>query len=116
MSMIKCPECGKEISDKTKKCLNCGCPIKKNLSKKTIEIIVIVILLFAAIGGVTYKVISDKQEKERQEEIERELAAKERIKKEYKENVSSIITKIYDGAAEAESVGDLTYDVWYNSN
>ena len=30
MSMIKCPECGKEISDKTKKCLNCGCPIKKN--------------------------------------------------------------------------------------
>lgn len=27
MAMIKCPECGKEISDKAEKCPNCGCPI-----------------------------------------------------------------------------------------
>lgn len=26
MSMIKCPECGKEISDKANSCPNCGCP------------------------------------------------------------------------------------------
>lgn len=26
MSMINCPECGKEISDKAEKCPNCGCP------------------------------------------------------------------------------------------
>ena len=29
MALIKCPECGKEISDKAKTCPNCGCPIKK---------------------------------------------------------------------------------------
>lgn len=24
MAMIKCPECGREISDKAEKCINCG--------------------------------------------------------------------------------------------
>lgn len=28
MSLIKCPECGKEISDKSEICINCGYPIK----------------------------------------------------------------------------------------
>lgn len=27
MALIKCPECGKEISDKAAACPNCGCPI-----------------------------------------------------------------------------------------
>ena len=27
MALIKCEECGKEISDKAKVCVNCGCPI-----------------------------------------------------------------------------------------
>ena len=25
--LVKCSECGKEISDKSKQCINCGCPI-----------------------------------------------------------------------------------------
>lgn len=29
MSLIKCTECGKEISDKATSCPNCGCPIEK---------------------------------------------------------------------------------------
>lgn len=28
MALIKCPECGKEVSDKAEKCLNCSYPIK----------------------------------------------------------------------------------------
>lgn len=27
MAMIKCDECGKDVSDKAKTCPNCGCPI-----------------------------------------------------------------------------------------
>lgn len=27
MALIKCPECGKEISDKAAACPNCGCPV-----------------------------------------------------------------------------------------
>lgn len=28
MSLIKCPECGKEISDKSKQCIHCGFPMQ----------------------------------------------------------------------------------------
>lgn len=30
MSLIKCSECGKEISNKARGCLNCGCPVEHN--------------------------------------------------------------------------------------
>lgn len=29
MALIKCPECGKEISDKAEMCINCGFPLKQ---------------------------------------------------------------------------------------
>lgn len=29
MALIKCSECGKEISDTASKCIHCGCPIEK---------------------------------------------------------------------------------------
>ena len=32
MALIKCSECGKEISDKADKCPNCGCPVNENVS------------------------------------------------------------------------------------
>lgn len=34
MGLIKCPECGKEISDKAEICVNCGFPIKNRLKEK----------------------------------------------------------------------------------
>ncbi len=37
MALIKCQECGKEISDKANACMNCGCPIEKE--KKKVRII-----------------------------------------------------------------------------
>lgn len=70
MALIKCPECGKEISDKAGKCPNCGFPldnvynkadqpmpstINNNvpLSKTKILIIsAIVILIIASIGVI----------------------------------------------------------------
>ena len=43
MAIIKCPECGKEISNMAKNCPNCGCPIKmeeiKNLNLPGIDFI-----------------------------------------------------------------------------
>lgn len=37
MALIKCSECGKEISDKAKTCIYCGCPIEKETSKEIKE-------------------------------------------------------------------------------
>lgn len=38
MSLIKCPECGKEISDKSTTCINCGFPIGENLEKTDLAV------------------------------------------------------------------------------
>ena len=31
MALIKCPECGKEISDKAANCIHCGCPLHEGI-------------------------------------------------------------------------------------
>lgn len=57
MALIKCPECGKEISDKTSSCPNCGYPIKKKITfthKKIIVPIVIVALAVIVIFIVSF--------------------------------------------------------------
>lgn len=33
MALIKCPECGKEVSDQAESCPNCGCPIFRKVNK-----------------------------------------------------------------------------------
>lgn len=40
MSMINCPECGKEISDQAEKCINCGYPIQNFIKRKEKEIFI----------------------------------------------------------------------------
>lgn len=37
MALIKCPECGKEISDKSLSCPNCGCPASGFLKQNEVE-------------------------------------------------------------------------------
>ena len=37
MALIKCPECGSEVSDKAVACPRCGCPIKAEVGPTTIE-------------------------------------------------------------------------------
>ena len=38
MALIKCPECGKEISDKAKTCINCCCHIEEISTVGTVRI------------------------------------------------------------------------------
>lgn len=56
MALIKCRECGKEISDQAKKCLNCGAPtkIKPNLSKP-ILILFSVLIILIVISNIIFK-------------------------------------------------------------
>lgn len=58
MSLIKCPECGKEISSTTKKCPYCG--FKEKPSKKSIIIVVsILLLLIAIVGSIIFILINN---------------------------------------------------------
>lgn len=34
MALVKCPECGRQVSDKATACPNCGCPIESNIKKE----------------------------------------------------------------------------------
>ncbi len=57
MALIKCSECGKEISDKAKMCNNCGVPIRgikknKHVNGKHCIMLVIVIFIVAIVGYI----------------------------------------------------------------
>ena len=39
MALIKCPECGKEVSDQSDACIYCGYPIKINNQKTLVELV-----------------------------------------------------------------------------
>jgi hypothetical protein len=34
MALIKCPDCKADVSDKSDKCVHCGCPIKTKKEKR----------------------------------------------------------------------------------
>ena len=38
MALIKCPECGKEVSDRAPSCVNCGCPIQSQKAESEVVI------------------------------------------------------------------------------
>lgn len=37
MALIKCPECGTEVSDRALQCIKCGCPLNNVLSNALIS-------------------------------------------------------------------------------
>lgn len=38
MALIKCPECGKDVSDKAIACPNCGCPLSEMVTSGVVRI------------------------------------------------------------------------------
>lgn len=38
MALIRCPECGKQVSDKASSCPNCGCPLREPISASNMSI------------------------------------------------------------------------------
>lgn len=134
MALIKCPECEKEISDKSGKCPECGYPIqpeeikedigteqetktgdesKDKRSGKTKKIIAAVAGVAIVIAIITGVVISNKnakireQQKAEQDEI---IAYNEHV-----DNLNSLYKNAFDGASNAEPVCVLTANVWGNS-
>lgn len=74
MALIKCPECGKEISDKATSCPNCGCPINAETLKSN--------------------TIQDQKEKEKAEEPYRQMARERKKPLSRKSKIVMIATPI----------------------
>ncbi len=91
MALIKCPECGKEISDKAKRCPNCACSLKKN---KKVIIIVFSIIMLLVIGLIIFYIYSQNT---------------------YNKNVSLLSASMLSSSTNCESLANLTSKVWYNT-
>ena len=148
MSLINCPECGEQISEKATECVhcgaslieepiieknclecgtmlsdtdtscpNCGCPIESieseeepqkveltnvrlsiNKKKRNIILVVIAVLVVGCVAGF---VIKQKRA--------------ERISATYHEKLSNAVYTMFEGAAKAESAGNLIHSVWSNA-
>jgi len=74
MSLIKCPECGKDVSSLAEKCIHCGYPLQRQIKYKS------------------YKAMKKKKE-ERKKKLEKEAMEK-------KEKSRSIVRCPYCGSVD----------------
>ncbi len=109
MAIIKCPECDKEISDQSRKCIHCGYPLKRkksngNSSKITIIIIAVLLVLFAIIVG--FLVIFFTRDKYIETSIEKEVQLEmlDVVGIDYKEAISLLENEGYNHISVKEGV------------
>lgn len=127
--IILCEDCGTEIPKGASDCPNCGCPVekeekevpqkvevtavsipKKRLMKVFAVLIVVAIVVFAGV-----KIYHQKQQEElqkQQEELERQ---KSEMLAKYQANYNLAVISMISGAGDAEEIGNLTKQVWYNT-
>lgn len=74
MALIKCPKCGKEISDKAKKCPACGNRLKRNYIPLILIIVVIILAVMITVINRSNERKEQEREQERQAQIEIKLA------------------------------------------
>lgn len=77
MALIKCPECGKEVSNKAESCINCGYPIRENEDKIKSE---------AEIEKTELKDSEQKEVEEQKQVEEQNIPEKEQKKEEEKQD------------------------------
>ncbi len=104
-NMMKCEDCGTEYEKDLSSCPACGCPNPdmntepQKPKRKCIALIVIAVVL-AAVAAVGLLGFS---------------AMKKAEKKQYYRNMETVVYTMLDGAADAETAGNLIKSVWYNS-
>lgn len=126
MSLINCPECGKEISDKVKACPNCGFPLveeqvvetpnlpqqveltKVNLGTKNYKKPLMIVAAVLVLGIVLFLGI-------RYLNQQKEKNAFEESFNNYVDTLSLIRLGAIAGGAEAEKYTNLVASVWNNT-
>lgn len=72
MALVKCKECGKELSDKAKICPHCGYRKQKTITKKTIltfSVLAFIVVLLNFSGGKVAEKVQEKKEYKEYDEL-----------------------------------------------
>ncbi len=128
MALIKCPECGKKISDSVEKCQNCGKEItesdietarqnmEKSRKKKRNVIIVFAFVAIIGIGascGCYFWIERNKHIEERQKE-EQQKEEKQKIEKEFDKIISDVLTNNMNLYCQLSEIEECITNVWHN--
>lgn len=100
MAIIKCPECGCEISDKSKKCIHCGYKLNGKNRKKKVGIAVLAAAVILGSGGAGFWLVSGYNVRHYMKEI----------KNNQFENAQSIYEKKIKGKTKEQEVKKKTLD------
>lgn len=63
MALIKCSECGKEISDKAASCPGCGYPTKNNIQNKIYDVFFVIMIISMITTLIAFLVCFEKKPK-----------------------------------------------------
>lgn len=110
MALIKCPECGKEISDKSKKCPECGYPIKKLKKKSGTKrkiiiplIIVIGIIFIISITAIIIKLSNGKSTQQVEQQTQTEIVTEAPLN-DYEYAAINLVNKLKDRLKNPDSL------------
>lgn len=128
MALIKCPECGKEISDMAKACPECGYELKQNVEatkkesffkKNKIAVLVIgIVIIIAIVAGACIKSIPQKSPFEKVDvTMTREQGRKALGKPDSSKKPTADIQNYIDTYNNVKFLGmNGNLEVWYYKN
>lgn len=105
MALVKCPECGAEVSDAATSCPHCGYPLIAEISPKKrpafnpkVIVALILVIVVCAVSFFAYR-----------------ASVRNSIRKAYIDNLNDIHIKMYATVILSEELAQLTHDVWLNT-
>lgn len=139
MALITCPECEQLVSDQATSCPKCGFPLSavsvdKNTSEEAavtpvaeetvftappnkkpilIACIAVTCVILIAVAGFLFKKAADEKAAAEAQAAAEQAALEAR--NEYISNLNSFLWESLSGAADAESVCNLTQSVWHDT-
>lgn len=115
MALVKCKECGKEISSTAKQCPQCGYKEKKSIQKKTIVTAFLCVLIiggmFTFIGTKVFKNVTEMHKYKEYDEL---FSKTKKMMYDNAQKYENYCVKIQEAEAKDPVNGAMNYSIEYN--